>query len=159
MATGRPTKYTKALGDRIADLVTEGYSLRTIAKRKGMPGLRTMVRWYADEEHPFRPQILRARELKLDMIELDLEEMADGLHRTAKERLDSGAVARDRLSTKVRMEVLERRRKATWAKRTDIDLGVPAGGMPNGGTFKLEIVHGRAPGAEEDSKGDGRNVA
>lgn len=43
--TGRPTKYSAALAEKICDLIREGRSLRKIAKMPGMPAVDTMRKW------------------------------------------------------------------------------------------------------------------
>ena len=43
--TGRPTKYSAALAEKICDLIREGSSLRKIAKMPGMPAVDTMRKW------------------------------------------------------------------------------------------------------------------
>jgi hypothetical protein len=41
---GRPSKYTKALGDRICAQIAEGKSLRTICDNPDMPDKATVFR-------------------------------------------------------------------------------------------------------------------
>ena len=52
--TGRPTKYTKQLADKICELLSEGKSERKICKMPGMPARRTLLSWKEDN-----PEFLR----------------------------------------------------------------------------------------------------
>src|SRR5262245_1670737 len=62
---GAVSAYTPELGAEIARRIAEGMSFRTIAKDKGMPGLRTLVDW--QNNHPqFALMLDRARELRAD---------------------------------------------------------------------------------------------
>ena len=64
---GRPSKYTKALGDAICTALANGHSLRSIC-REGLPGaampaMATIFNWLADGKHSdFLEQYTRARE-------------------------------------------------------------------------------------------------
>lgn len=58
---GRPSKYTKALADKICFLIEEGYSERKICAIEGMPDVTTLSRW--KDAHPeFCQRSARARE-------------------------------------------------------------------------------------------------
>lgn len=60
---GRPTKYTKKLGDEIAQRLAEGESLRSICRDKHIPSKSTVLLWVIDQEHEaFSDQYRRARE-------------------------------------------------------------------------------------------------
>lgn len=59
---GRPTKYTKALGDTICQRLADGESLRSICRDEGMPDERTVRSWTLEENHPISPQYAKARE-------------------------------------------------------------------------------------------------
>ena len=48
--TGRPTKYTKELADKICELLAEGKSINQISKMRGMPHRSTVWGW--QDEHP-----------------------------------------------------------------------------------------------------------
>lgn len=59
----RPTKYTKALGDRICARLAGGESLRSICRDDGIPALSTVLLWVVDGKHPeFSVQYRVARE-------------------------------------------------------------------------------------------------
>ncbi|WP_337475247.1 hypothetical protein [Duodenibacillus massiliensis] len=48
--TGRPTKYTKELADKLCELLAEGKSINQISKMRGMPHRSTVWGW--QDEHP-----------------------------------------------------------------------------------------------------------
>lgn len=61
--TGRPSKYTKALGARICKRISDGESLRKICESKTMPNKSTVLLWIVDGEHKeFSDQYRVARE-------------------------------------------------------------------------------------------------
>ena len=58
--TGRPTKYTKELADKLCELLAEGKSINQISKMRGMPQRSTVWGW--QDEHPeFFDKTARAR--------------------------------------------------------------------------------------------------
>ena len=58
--TGRPTKYTKELADKLCELLAEGKSINQISKMRGMPHRSTVWGW--QDEHPeFFDKTARAR--------------------------------------------------------------------------------------------------
>lgn len=58
--TGRPTKYSAALAEKVCDLIREGISERKIGKMPGMPDASTLRVWKS--QHPeFQAQSARAR--------------------------------------------------------------------------------------------------
>lgn len=59
--TGRPSRYTKPLGQRICKLIAEGYSERQIEKMPEMPTRETLRKWKEDFPE-FLGQSVRARE-------------------------------------------------------------------------------------------------
>jgi len=67
---GAPTKYTDAMGRRIAELYAEGESFNDIAKRKdeGMPTRETLRVWRWDDEHPLSALLTRARQARAELV-------------------------------------------------------------------------------------------
>lgn len=61
MAGGRPTKYSKQLGEVICNLLSDGESLRKICERPGMPNRETVRRWLIEHDE-FSGHYARARE-------------------------------------------------------------------------------------------------
>lgn len=74
--TGRPSKFTQALADKICEHVACGMSLRKVCEQSGMPQMRTVLRWLADGEHEdFCRQYARAREAQADAMAEDLVDL------------------------------------------------------------------------------------
>lgn len=63
--TGRPSKYSEELAQKICDLIEQGYSERQIEKMDGMPTRITIRKW--KDDHPsFLSQSARAREISAE---------------------------------------------------------------------------------------------
>lgn len=60
----RPTIYSDDLGERIAELIEEGKSLRQIDKLEGMPAASTVHKWLSTKDHPFVERHARARQIQ-----------------------------------------------------------------------------------------------
>jgi hypothetical protein len=67
---GRPSVlYTDELNEVLFELLCVGTSLDVISTLKGTPGLGTMLRWLAKEEHPFTITYTRARAMVVPLYE------------------------------------------------------------------------------------------
>lgn len=74
--TGRPSKYTQTLADKICEHVACGMSLRKVCEQPGFPHISNVLRWLADEEKAaFRDQYARAREAQADAMAEDLVDL------------------------------------------------------------------------------------
>lgn len=73
-------KYNETLGQEIADLIAENYTLREICDMEGMPNKSTILRWAAKFED-FATKCAHARLLQADMI---VDEMADIIEKVGK---------------------------------------------------------------------------
>lgn len=73
---GRPSLYTKELGDLICEQLSEGKSLRTVCKADEMPHMRTIFRWLREDEE-FCHQYARAKEESADALVEEMLEIAD----------------------------------------------------------------------------------
>jgi hypothetical protein len=72
----RPTRYTDKLGKKIADLISDGASLRSIGEMPTMPSRRTMREWLA--RHPaFRQSYDTARTEWIHSVEEEIANLAD----------------------------------------------------------------------------------
>ncbi len=74
--TGRPSTYTPELGAEICDLIAEGYTLRQIGEREGMPWKSTVNKWrtlYPD----FEAMYARAKAMQADHMAEEIIEIAD----------------------------------------------------------------------------------
>lgn len=76
--TGRPTKYTKELADKICELLSEGKSERKICKMPGMPARRTLLSWKEDNPE-FLRQSAQARAQGAEVYDEKRRENADYL--------------------------------------------------------------------------------
>lgn len=84
---GRPTKYTKALGELICIRLSEGESLRSICKDDNVPCKQTVLRWLSQDEE-FRAQYVRAKELSAEAIAEEMFDIADEGSNDWMERLN-----------------------------------------------------------------------
>jgi hypothetical protein len=75
--TGRPTKYTEALGNTIAMRMANGESVKAIGRDAAMPDAATIFRWALDSDHPFYDQYTRARMVRAETLIDELVEIAD----------------------------------------------------------------------------------
>lgn len=73
---GRPTTYTKELGDKICEKIVEGNSLRTITTWKGMPASSTVFKWLREDDD-FSEQYARACEERTEAFAEDILDIAD----------------------------------------------------------------------------------
>lgn len=112
---GRPSVYSKELGETICLLVSEGCSVREIADLPGMPGKTTVFRWLlADPD--FRDHYARAKEAAAEAMADEIIEIADDasndyMMRTGKDGEESWVlngehVQRSRLRVDARKWVL-----------------------------------------------------
>jgi len=76
--TGRPSKYTKKVAEKVCDLVAADprNTMRSIAERKGMPTERTLFRWL-DKHEEFRQQYARAKEIQAEHLVEEMLSIAD----------------------------------------------------------------------------------
>lgn len=75
-AIGRPSSYTKKVGDIICERLADGESLRSICSEDKMPRKTTVFRWLKSNA-AFRDQYARARELQADGFVDEIIEIAD----------------------------------------------------------------------------------
>jgi hypothetical protein len=73
---GRPTIYTPELADLICERLANGESLAEICADRSMPGLRTVVRWAAENEG-FGAEYARAREAQAEVMDAKILATAD----------------------------------------------------------------------------------
>jgi hypothetical protein len=118
--TGRPSKFTPALAERILAGLAEGRSLRAVAAEPGMPGRATILRWVATDRD-FRDQYARAREICLECWADDIVGIADAVE------ADLVAIARARLQIDARKWMLARLLPRKYGDRVQQDTTVNAG--------------------------------
>jgi len=80
-------KYTKAIGDKICQRISEGESLRSICKDKKLPSARMVAYWLADERYgDFLQQYMRAKEQQADNIFEEILEIVDDSDKDVQDR-------------------------------------------------------------------------
>lgn len=62
-------EYTDELGQLLSEMVADGITLDTISKLPNTPPLRLMLRWIADDSHPFRKLYYDAKNLMVALYE------------------------------------------------------------------------------------------
>lgn len=94
MATrGRPSKYTKAVAERLCAELAKGKSLRRICREDdSLPAEVTVRQWAAEDRNGFYAHYTRARDIGLDAMADQVVDIADGAE--ADQDTD---IARDRL--------------------------------------------------------------
>lgn len=73
---GRPSDFTKELGDRICAQLAEGMSLRTVCNAEDMPSKTTVFNWLRTNKD-FLDQYTRAKEESSDALIEDMLDIAD----------------------------------------------------------------------------------
>ncbi len=77
MATsGRPTKYSEEMADKICSLLSEGRSLRSICREDDMPCKASVFKWLREIDH-FSDQYAKAKEEASDAMFEDIQDIAD----------------------------------------------------------------------------------
>lgn len=127
---GAPTRYTKALADRICERLARGETLRAICRDKGMPPESTVRRWYVDDFHGFAAQYARARDMGLDAMADEIMDVADDARNDYMEREDPDnpgfnfmgeAVQRSRLRVDARKWYLSKLAPKRYGDKQEVD--------------------------------------
>jgi hypothetical protein len=87
-----PSNYTKAIADRIIDLIAEGRSLAAIEQMDGMPARRTVRDWI-DRKPDFASRYAAARLQWVDSVAEEINQLADSAPRVAAEAGEFGNAA------------------------------------------------------------------
>lgn len=77
---GRPSVYTKAMGDKICARLATGETLRSICRDDGFPPESTVRQWALDNVQGFYAQYVRARDIGLDAMADEILDIADTPH-------------------------------------------------------------------------------
>lgn len=88
---GRPTKYNKALGDRICERLASGESLRAICRDDDFPHKVTVMRWLLSDSEiyaHFRTQYTLARQIQYEFMADEILDIADDAKNDYMERTD-----------------------------------------------------------------------
>ena len=86
---GRPTKYSKALADRICERLAEGRSLREVCREPDMPHEATVRGWAVKDKDGFFTHYTQAREIGYHAMADELLEISDDGRNDFIERLEN----------------------------------------------------------------------
>jgi len=115
---GRPSSYTKALGNQLCTWLEEGKTLRAYCDQDGKPSRSTVMRWLEANEE-FRNRYAQARERQADQIFDECLQIADDSTRDTYEdgngntRTDWEVVGRSKLRIDTRKWFLTK----LWPKK------------------------------------------
>lgn len=130
---GRPSKYTKAIGDEICLRLVEGESLRRICDDPKLPSFRTVIRWIVKgEPQEFCHQYAQARQAQAEIFADDLQEIADDGRNDWMEvndregncvgyKINGEAVQRSRLRVDTRKWIAERMLPKKYGARQQVE--------------------------------------
>lgn len=77
MPGGRPPmEYDPETGDKICDMLAQGYSLKSICEDEAMPGMTTVFKWLRTSEE-FAKLYAQAREAQADTLADEMADIAD----------------------------------------------------------------------------------
>jgi hypothetical protein len=129
---GRPTRYTKKLGDEICAQIAEGKSLRTVCASEKMPDKATVFRWLRlPSMKDFCDQYARACEARADAFAEDLLDIADDASNDYMEVMDKDgevigykvngeAVLRSKLRSDNRKWLMARMQPKKYGEKVDV---------------------------------------
>lgn len=143
---GRPTRYTRELGEEICALLMEGYSLRGICEREGMPALSAICLWLA-KDAGFMEQYARAREVQAEVMADEILEIADDATNDYVERatkngavvlVDHDHINRSRLRVDARKWIAEKLLPKKYGVKKALEHSGPTG--PDGKPLDMKPV-------------------
>lgn len=121
MPAGRPSSYTTEIADFLCMRIADGESLRKICFDEDMPSQSMVFRWLASNEE-FREKYARAREAQMEVMALEIVEIADD---SAKDTIitDDGEkpnnewIQRSRLRVETRKWLMSKLRPKVYGER------------------------------------------
>ena len=128
--TGRPTKFTQKLCDKICALLSEGQSMRTVCKDPKLPAARTLFYWLRTNE-VFLQQYTRAKEESADALTDEMLDIADNCTNDWMEKQGQGAkgyesngehIQRSRLRIETRKWLSSKLKPKKYGDRTQLDI-------------------------------------
>lgn len=123
---GRPSEYTEELAQIICEKMAGGMTLKRICEEvEGMPTRQTVYNWLV--AHPsFFDAYTRARDIRLDNMAEELEEIADDgsndwmKNKFGEEVLNADHVARSRLRIETKKWILAKLKPRTYGEKIAI---------------------------------------
>lgn len=112
--TGRPSKYSDEMAEKICEKIANGRSLRSICAEDGMPPMKTIYRWLEANEG-FRHQYARAREKQADYFAEEIIEIADSAE------AESAAVSKAKLQIDARKWAASKIAPKKYGEKLELD--------------------------------------
>ena len=120
--TGRPSKYSDEMAEKICEKIANGRSLRSICAEDGMPTTSTVCKWLIDNKE-FSEQYARAREKQADYFAEEIIEIADSAE------AESAAVAKAKLQIDARKWAASKIAPKKYGDKQEIDVKSSDGSM------------------------------
>lgn len=127
----RPSSYTDQVGQAICARISEGCSLRSIARDEGMPSLQTIFNWFQSQP-TFLEQYARAKEAQMDAFAEEIVDISDDgrndwmeLHEkdNAGWKANGEHIQRSRLRVDSRKWLMSKLKPKKYGERLDMNLG------------------------------------
>lgn len=120
--TGRPSKYSDELVEKICEKIANGRSLRSICAEAGMPTMSTVCKWLSENKE-FSEQYARAREKQADYFAEEIIEIADSAE------AESAAVSKAKLQIDARKWAASKIAPKKYGDKQEIDVKSSDGSM------------------------------
>ncbi|MEM0732731.1 hypothetical protein [Neisseria perflava] len=120
--TGRPSKYSDELAEKICEKIANGRSLRSICAEAGMPTMSTVCKWLSENKE-FSEQYARAREKQADYFAEEIIEIADSAE------AESAAVSKAKLQIDARKWAASKIAPKKYGDKQEIDVKSSDGSM------------------------------
>ena len=131
MPNGRPSSYTKEIGDEICFRLSNGESIRTICRDDRMPVMSTVFYWIRNNKE-FSEQYALAKEEMVECMASEISEIADDATNDFYEKAlqngevkvvgDMELVNRSRLRVDARKWICERLAPKKYGPKSDLNL-------------------------------------
>lgn len=123
---GRPTKYSKDIGEEICERIALGESLISICRDNHMPYRSTVIRWAIDVEHEFCDTYKRAREMQQEhyldeMVEIADDSSNDYVSTDDGMAFDREHVQRSKLRIETRRWIMERLGQKRYGNKQEVN--------------------------------------
>ena len=119
---GRPSEYTKEIGNDICEHISNGQSLRSFCEREGYPAKNTVLRWLRNNED-FRTQYALSRKSAIEVMADEIIDIADDAEKVVRKGAEkkSGAFAQtQRLRIDTRKWVMSKLLPKKYGDKVDI---------------------------------------
>ena len=119
---GRPTDFTKELGDKICSLLAEGLSLRTVCLAEDMPNKSTVFRWLREKKE-FCDQYDIAKQESSDAMGeeiLDLSDSSLELAQAVDPKASGAVVSAAKLQVDTRKWLMSKMKPKKYGDKVDV---------------------------------------